>query len=180
MKACSPRRSDCSVPGCDRRHHAQGFCDPHYRRTRRTGEPGPAVIETQPPAPRRVGCLVQNCERPHRAKGYCNVHYNRQCRYGDAEAPLRTGGRAPGFRLPVVGYHGVHRRLRTTRGPASTHPCQHCGGAATAWAYTNDDPDERVDAAGRYSLDLDRYIPLCGPCHSAYDAAHQAATGVVA
>jgi hypothetical protein len=30
----------CSVPGCDRKHVARGFCGAHYRRLRRTGNIG--------------------------------------------------------------------------------------------------------------------------------------------
>ena len=32
----------CAVEGCERFHHARGWCSSHYDRWRRTGEPGPA------------------------------------------------------------------------------------------------------------------------------------------
>lgn len=41
----------CSVDGCEKSRRARGWCDTHYRRWRRNGEPG--TIETaQPPAER--------------------------------------------------------------------------------------------------------------------------------
>lgn len=29
----------CTIEGCDKRHHAKGFCDAHYRKFRRYGDP---------------------------------------------------------------------------------------------------------------------------------------------
>lgn len=60
------------------------------------------------------------------------------------------------------------------KGRASGHPCRECDSTAREWAYTNDDPDELTDAEGRYSLDVDRYVPMCTPCHSRFDRHHNA------
>ncbi len=43
-----PRRPEpvsCAVAGCDRRAKCEQFCDPHYRRNLRNGDPGPAEIK---------------------------------------------------------------------------------------------------------------------------------------
>jgi hypothetical protein len=42
------------------------------------------------------------------------------------------------------------------------------------WAYDYSDPNARSDARrGPYSLDLNRYIPLCRSCHKRFDLAHR-------
>lgn len=35
----------CSVPGCERRRAAKGYCLPHYKRWRRTGSPTGLTVE---------------------------------------------------------------------------------------------------------------------------------------
>jgi hypothetical protein len=53
-----------------------------------------------------------------------------------------------------------------------------CGRPASDWAYDHSDPDELVTtvrgALCRYSLDSDKYLPLCRPCHRRFDNAHRA------
>lgn len=71
----------------------------------------------------------------------------------------------------VTSYSGVHERLRRTRGDASTHACVACGDPARDWSYQGGDPDERHEptTGAPYSLDPERYVPRCRPCHRAYD-----------
>jgi hypothetical protein len=155
----------CTVPGCERPLHsrATGYCNAHQQRWRRTGDPGPAEIAK--PGPSHVGCSVAGCERTHSAHGYCKLHDHRRRSHGDAEAPS-----GPGPRKEVVGYSGAHGRVRAAKGPATGHPCRECGGPAAEWAYTNDDPAELIDGKRqRYSLDVDRYVPMCNPCHDLFD-----------
>jgi hypothetical protein len=117
-------------------------------------------------------CGVHGCDRGRYARGFCSTHYLRWYRTGSAGSaeirPIRARSNMP------VGYASVHGRLCTARGPASSHSCQHCGQPAAEWAYTNDCPDELIDdAIGlRYSIDPDRYIPLCRSCHKRFDRAH--------
>jgi len=66
----------------------------------------------------------------------------------------------------------MHGRVKTLRGPASAHPCQHCGGTSRDWAYDHADPDERTDPEGPFSLDPKRYMPLCVTCHKRFDMTH--------
>lgn len=72
-------------------------------------------------------------------------------------------------------YAQAHARLTAARGRAAEHACQHCGSAAVCWAYDHSDPSPLFEAKPfrsplAYSLDHDRYRPLCGPCHRAFDA----------
>jgi hypothetical protein len=79
----------------------------------------------------------------------------------------------------TVGYRAAHMRVDAARGRASSYPCVgDCGRPAAEWAYDNADPDELVTAVGgqlrRYSLDSDRYQPMCKPCHRRFDRAQRA------
>jgi len=108
-------------------------------------------------------CTVPECGRRHYGRGYCRAHHARWRRHGDPAAARQLGTKTSGG----VSYWSVHERLRTERGPASSHRCAECGAAALGWSYDGADPDERTDPARgyRYSLDLARYRPRCRCCH---------------
>lgn len=79
----------------------------------------------------------------------------------------------------VIGYRGVHTRVQAARGRASAYLCAgDCGRLAADWAYDHTDPDELVTVVNgslcRYSLDSDRYQPLCRPCHRRFDSTQRA------
>ena len=75
--------------------------------------------------------------------------------------------------VPSNNYGAVHSRL----GPVAGRNCR-CGDAAEEWAYDHGDPEELTDEIGRpYSLDQDRYKPMCRPCHRKYDADYRKETG---
>lgn len=72
-------------------------------------------------------------------------------------------------------YESAHQRLRNARGPAAEYDCTLCGSPAREWAYDGRDPDELTQQRGAstmtYSTNLNRYNPMCAPCHRAHDAA---------
>lgn len=80
----------CTEDGCDRRHHARGYCKVHYNAWgHRTG--------AFPPNPRR--CSYWGCEHPHKARGLCKSHYS-QMERGRGLFPV--GSRpAPGRPVPA-------------------------------------------------------------------------------
>lgn len=67
----SPKKY-CTVNGCSRPCFGHGFCNAHYKRWRKTGDPGPAKI-----IGKRGNCTVPGCTRKHCAKGLCNAHLQR-------------------------------------------------------------------------------------------------------
>lgn len=71
----------------------------------------------------------------------------------------------------VVSYETVHARLRRLRGRARDQKCIQCGEQAQQWAYQGGDPDERRHPRHDYpySLELDRYAPMCMSCHRLLD-----------
>ena len=108
-------------------------------------------------------CEVSGCGRRRFGRGYCRAHYERWRRHGDpqAEIPIAT------YRSGGDSYWAVGQQLRAERGPASGRRCAGCAAPAACWSYDGTDPDERTDPARgyRYSLDLNRYLPRCRPCH---------------
>lgn len=79
-------RSRCTVEGCGRVAFGHGYCNAHYKRWRKTGEPGPADVR----GPAGL-CTVADCTRPHRARGLCDSHYARWKLSGERpNTPLAT------------------------------------------------------------------------------------------
>lgn len=84
----------CGLDGCDRQHYAKGYCSPHWRRWRYTGNPGPVAIEGRG----RAGCAFDGCLEQHSAKGWCATHYAQSkratsmtpIRYHSGPTPTRT------------------------------------------------------------------------------------------
>ncbi len=70
----------CSVAGCDRQNHAQGFCKRHYGRWYRHGDP---LAGGQHHEVRQPICTVEGCERPHACGGFCQNHYMQKRRNND-------------------------------------------------------------------------------------------------
>lgn len=78
----------CGIDGCGRaRYGRQPWCEPHYRRWRRHGDPegGRRPDGSEPPP-----CAVEGCGLPVDAQGWCHGHHQRWLRRGDvmADEPL--------------------------------------------------------------------------------------------
>lgn len=74
----------CSFAGCDKKHLAKGFCQLHYKRVLKYGDPN---INK-----RLVGdkeCSIDGCDRERKVKGYCWLHHKRIIRYGDPNVNKR-------------------------------------------------------------------------------------------
>lgn len=160
----------CSIDGCDQQLSTRGLCHKHYARLLAHGT-------TADPAPRPTACSIDGCDAEYYTAGFCHPHYRAKRNYGD---PLAAPGYASGERSvrwkgAQAGYHAVHDRLRSRRGKASDYTCVECGGKARDWAYDYKCPDEAVWVERNlvYSHDVDRYEPLCTPCHRRRDRAHR-------
>lgn len=78
---------ECSVEGCERSAMTRGYCEMHYRRVLKNGDPGP-------PGTVRVRgtCSAPDCEQPTDAKDLCHGHFQRLDRHGIVDlSPLRKG-----------------------------------------------------------------------------------------
>jgi hypothetical protein len=69
-------RPICSVANCGRPHKSKGYCDTHYWRLRKHGDPNKLL----PKEERK--CSVDGCDRDHCAQGFCKMHYSRMNRRG--------------------------------------------------------------------------------------------------
>lgn len=77
----------CTVENCGTPAAARGWCNAHYARWRRHGDPKAGGVRQQP-APTDGLCTVENCDRKASARGYCHLHYGRWRKHGD---PLKGG-----------------------------------------------------------------------------------------
>lgn len=68
----------CVISDCSKPRLARGWCEGHYRRWRRHGDPLGGRHT-------RTGCRVGDCPNPHSSKGMCAMHYERWKRHGDPE-----------------------------------------------------------------------------------------------
>lgn len=177
LKRRKPKPAVCTVDGCERDTASLGWCWAHYYRWRRTGDVGTAEVKTKhPDAP----CLVNGCHHYADSLGYCLKHYTRVRRHGspDTVLPATNFGECNGsWKGDDVGYTQVHRRLRTMRGPASSHVCVSCGGWAADWSYNHTGTDERISVDGpsrgyAYTTNPDDYSPRCRSCHRIFDLQH--------
>jgi HNH endonuclease len=66
--------STCLVDGCEKKHHAHGFCGLHAARWRRRGTLGPRETKK---------CSIDGCDKKHKSRGLCDAHYRRRRIYGD-------------------------------------------------------------------------------------------------
>ena len=68
---------ECSVDDCDNRAVSRGFCDKHYRRWRKYGDPEKGARSQIKP------CSVEGCTNPGVARTLCHGHYLALLRRGE-------------------------------------------------------------------------------------------------
>jgi hypothetical protein len=159
----------CSIEGCARPRDKRGWCVTHYRRWRKDGDPGGPIRRWE----RGRICSIGDCGRPHFISDLCRTHYWRRSKHGDARPsePIKAWG------ADDIAYPAAHARVKSLRGLASTHQCNHCSEQAAHWAYDHGDPDEKIEPAYQgkfdvpFSLDPAHYMPLCASCHRRFDVA---------
>jgi hypothetical protein len=68
----------CYIESCNNNHFGRGYCQKHYYRWKRNGDPlklkYPDPVD---PDPLARSCTIDGCNRKHKGLGYCRKHYNR-------------------------------------------------------------------------------------------------------
>lgn len=167
------------MEGCDRarRGLATPYCEAHYGRVRKHGDPQAHV----PLRPRRYEskqCFAPGCEKDRSKGKWCSSHEARLRRRGELEPEFipQDKRNLPRGRDNVnwteePSYTAVHQRLRRWRGPASGYNCVTCDEQAEQWSYDHADPEQRIDEKINlpYSTDVDHYRAMCVRCHKNED-----------
>ena len=82
----------CSIDSCERKSVSRGWCDRHYRRWKRHGDPlyvkpgNGQWGDERPGAPESEQCAVDGCTVAKKCRGWCQMHYKRWLRNGDPVA----------------------------------------------------------------------------------------------
>ena len=71
MKMVTSKSKNCSIEGCNNKKWALEFCDKHYRRFKRYGDPHKTL---HLPHLKYRPCNHTNCGKKHFSKGYCKRH----------------------------------------------------------------------------------------------------------
>lgn len=95
-------RKACTVEGCGKPQNGKGYCQLHYSRWYKTGDPLGVVVR---PSRKEIGCKAEGCENPHNAKGYCYTHYNRWRNHGNPDVILDKGWHMHGGYIYVTDPH---------------------------------------------------------------------------
>jgi len=159
----------CSIDGCGRPMKSRGWCQAHYFRWRRNGDPGGPEVLTKGAW---KSCNMDGCDRKMFGHGLCQMHWSRYHKWGDpyyVEESARRGAHNSSWKNHDIGYGTAHERVRDQRGKASDYECSNCGSRAKHWAYDHEDPDERLSEMGPYSVNPEFYMPMCVPCHKRFD-----------
>lgn len=93
----------CSIPDCGKPSAARGWCQGHYVRWKKHGDPerGGALNV------RRQTCSIEGCAERHMAQGYCTTHYQRFRSKGEAgRAERRPYGQALQWLIDRVDHSG--------------------------------------------------------------------------
>ena len=72
----------CSIDGCDGQVKARGWCNPHWIRWKRYGDPVAVILGPRWPEV----CRVDGCDKQATGRGLCHTHYSRWKRTGDVGA----------------------------------------------------------------------------------------------
>jgi len=72
-------RFRCSVDGCERTRAAHGFCQMHYQKWKRYGDPLRVVRPYGSERPHKR-CAERGCLREAKVRGRCQKHYRKQWR----------------------------------------------------------------------------------------------------
>lgn len=78
----------CSVMGCTRTHWGHGYCQAHYTRVRRQGDPQ-SHVPVQTKMANGEQCSAPRCDKKPHALTLCKGHHSRLKRWGNVRPEVR-------------------------------------------------------------------------------------------
>lgn len=124
----------CTFPGCARPLRSSTFCQIHYSRFKKHGDPSIVLRKRQPTQP--TVCTIESCEKPCYSKGWCYKHYENNRKRGNPALDGPGQGRRPP--KPVV--------------PCKVEGCERTKIAAWGWCGLHYDRWKRYGDAGPAEL----------------------------
>lgn len=167
----------CGVEECDRKSVSRGYCDKHYRRLRKYGDPRMKVLGSDvysgPEVPPEKQCAVENCPKPKERREWCRRHHRLWQLNGDplVDASWNDSKRCSiegcADTVRVSGYCYAHyARFRRHGDPLA-------GGSAKNVAVDHEDGDRTCSECGVKKPIADFHAAkhgkrgrrlMCGPC----------------
>ena len=157
----------CSFDGCSALACKREWCNKHYRRWLRNGDPA-GVRPERMQVPEDGLCTLPDCGAPYYGQGFCKLHWQHWKRTGNAllvRPRSPRGDRNHKWRGNDVGYTAAHGRVRRARGKPSDYSCAHADGSCTGRM-------EWANLTGNYP-DISDYAPMCASHHKRYDFARR-------
>lgn len=87
---CDMTKATCSIDGCENPSRKRTWCEMHYSRYKRHGDP--MILRRMPNG---LTCAIDGCGRRARGQGYCVTHYSRLLTNGDATVTRRIANGEP-------------------------------------------------------------------------------------
>lgn len=112
---------ECSIADCGKPVARKGYCNGHYLKLRRYGDPlGGSWSWGQKRESKYDGvwCAVGGCERPAKVKGYCKLHWARQNATGDVGP---AGVKPRGLGVTACSVDGCLNGAPFTKGMCTLH-----------------------------------------------------------
>jgi len=141
----------CSIEGCDRPQRGRGWCNVHYCRWYRNGDP-----EYQAPPREKDVCSVDGCSRHVSGRGWCATHYLRWWKKSDPGSAVIQKYNEK--RLPCT-FEGCSN-VSSGRGLCSGHWRQDIKGRQLRPLQRRTDPRARDAAGYKYCGTCDSWLPV--------------------
>jgi hypothetical protein len=106
-------KKECKADICIRTAITKGFCDKHYRRWKKHGNPDTVIIKV------KNICKIADCENFAEGRGWCKKHYSRWQTHGD---PLKVSRYVSPKGQAKPMYHNGYKQLPYHHGHGNARP----------------------------------------------------------